>query len=177
MVSSPPSPSNSLSAAPVLSTPALPALVLDAVNPVALKTSSKLVPRTASMECSVSCADRGIAIHGPRRQVDDYSASDIVVETKLIEHTIEAAAAVNIVVAAAPLEDFRTVEVVAAQQRVIEVGAADDLDAGETYPCRCRKVARGGPMTRRLTRNPRIKSTVTGPARSHKTRSRCSRVP
>ena len=93
-------------------------------------------------------ADRGIAIHGPRRQVDDHSASDIVVETKLIEHTIEAAAAVNIVVAAAPLEDFRTVDVVAAQQRVIEVGAADDLDAAEKrIRADACQVARRSPMS------------------------------
>jgi hypothetical protein len=54
IVSLPPSPSNSLKAAPLAFTPALPALVLDAVKPVASNVSAKAVPRTASTDRSVS---------------------------------------------------------------------------------------------------------------------------
>ena len=54
IVSLPPSPSNSLKAAPLAFTPALPAFVLVAVKPVALNVSAKSVPRMASTDMSVS---------------------------------------------------------------------------------------------------------------------------
>ena len=87
---------------------------------MASKTSSKLVPRTASMECSVSWPIEASPATVPAARLTTTPPVTLSSETELIEHTIEAAAAVNIVVAAAPLKDFRPGDVVAAQQRVIE---------------------------------------------------------
>ena len=88
-------------------------------------------------------ADGGIANHRPRRQIDRYSAGHIIVGAELIGRTVESATAIDEVIAAAALKNLDTREVVAALQRVSELGTANNIHSGEGVSAD-RDITRGG---------------------------------
>ena len=75
--------------------------------------SAKFVPRTASIERSVSVPTEASPTTVPAARWTDNSAGDGVIQERRISHAVEPAAAINEVVAAIALEEFYTGDVAA----------------------------------------------------------------